>query len=155
MKSRRPVSKGKAARRPDYWTAREASNPFVNRRKVEPGTYMMRRTSDLTGDKYGFGDISVFGDVPTNMQVRILNADGSTRIDRNRLIQSNEPFFLTGQALVSKRGNIVLVEVIPPDGFPGWVQLDSTPDEDGDVEATVKYWFTQNFSGTKKRKACR
>jgi hypothetical protein len=122
---------------------------------------MMRKTSDLTGEKYGFGDISVFGEVfgevPVlpNMQVRILNDDGSTRIDQNRLIQCNEPFFLTGQVLISKHGNIVLVEVIPPDGFPGWVQLGSIPEEADDVDATIKYWFTQNFSSAKKRKARR
>jgi hypothetical protein len=130
-------------------------NPFVNRKAVEPGTYMMRRTSELTGDMYGFGDISVFGDVPTNMQVRVLNADGSTRLGRTRLIQCDEPFFVTGQALVSKTGNIILVEVIPPDGFPGWVQLDSIPDEDGNADATVKYWFAQNFSSQKEREAFR
>jgi len=162
MKNRRPVTKGKAARGwNDRHTYSPPPNPFVTKTKVEAGTYMMAPDSaDKATELYA--SRGIWGGIPLNMQIRELKPDGTTRLDSNRQIQSNEPFFVTGQSYVSKQGNVVLVEIIPPDGYPGWIEIRRADDvihghqSFNDIaNETVKYWFTQTFSGKKRRQSDR
>lgn len=164
MKNRRPVTKGKAARgrwgqdSNYFYNNAVPSNSFVAKTKVEAGTYMMAPDSaDKATESRG-----IWGGIPLNMQIRELKPDGTTRLDSNRQIQSNEPFFVTGQSYVSKQGNVVLVEIIPPDGYPGWIEIRRADDmihghqSFNDIaNETVKYWFAQTFSGKKRRQSDR
>ncbi len=151
----RPITKGKAARG-GYDRAYRAvpQNPFVSRAKVNPGTYMMNPNlarEGLDSSFLDYGKENVWDDVPLNMQLRTLSSDGTTRSDRGRMIENNEAFFVTGEAYVSKQGNVVLVQVIPSDGYPGWVELNkinsrSKPGTSGDLATdTVNSWFTQHI----------
>ncbi len=149
-------SKGKASREYIDRMYTKPTTQFVSKTKVQPGTYMMN--NDLK--RAGLGDMGVWDDVPLNMQLRTLRSDGSTRIDGNRQIQDDEPFFVTGEAYVSRTGTVVLVQVIPSDGYPGWVELNKidgvrAAGTSGDVASdAVAAWFCQRFE-TKKAKTKR
>jgi hypothetical protein len=99
--------------------------------------------------KTGRNDLGIWDDVPLRMQLRKLQPDGSTRIDSSRTIQDDEPFFVTGEAYVSLTGAIVLVQVIPSDGYPGWVELGEIavqhePGSSNDLASDrLRAWFTQ------------
>lgn len=140
---------------PGGYSDRHFSRPittFVSKAKVPAGTYMMN--NDLK--KAGLGDTGIWDDVPTNMQLRSLRSDGTTRIDTNRLIQDDEPFYVTGEAYVSRTGNVVLVQVVPTDGYPGWVELTKVdehhqPGTSGDLALDcVNAWFTQRFDKVRR-----
>lgn len=63
------------------------------------------------------------------INTRELMPGGITRLE-NRKIPATDPIFLTGEGLLARRGNTMLIRVIPPDGIPGWVELRTTSIEE-------------------------
>lgn len=143
------ISKNKAARKHidsmyDFHKA-YAGPSFVHKTTVPAGTFMMNPRLNRVGLN---SDNGIWDDVPLNMQLRVLHKNGTTTTDK-RLVQNDEPFFVTGEAFVSTTGNVVLVQIIPGDGYPGWVELQKldqryTPGSTSDVALdTVSKWFSE------------
>lgn len=81
----------------------------------------------------------------TNTRLRELLPSGITRVE-GRSVGTQEPFFATGEARVARNGKLILVRIIPADGYPGWLELQTPRTYDpgaGDVISdTFAAWFT-------------
>jgi hypothetical protein len=96
---------------------------------------------------YFFAENVRSGFSPARRRLRELLPDGATRLD-SRIISNEEPFFVTGQARIGRSNSIILVQVIPPDGYPGWLEIEAprefsiyAPEPGYVVRDAFKAWF--------------
>lgn len=123
------------------WAAR--SLPYSIPTRILKGTYALNIKTlydEFQRNYPGHGGI---------MTMRTLDEYGIARKDP-RTISDSDPFYATGDAFISNSGKIVLIEIIPSDGIPGWIELKNTTEyeavaiEDAGAAAVAR-WFTTNY----------